>query len=92
MTGYYQDHRRRPLEPVMRLEADRMANLRIIEKEMTPGAPGHPRGTAPRIENVPAELLDEADARGSCSAGNQPYGMPTSGYPEDVPQARRAAS
>ena len=82
-TGYYQTIASDRLEMVMRMEADRMANLRITEREMTPERQVVLEERRTRTENVPAELLDEA-VREALFGRNRPYGMPISGYPDDI--------
>jgi zinc protease len=82
-TGYYQTIASDRLELIMRMEADRMVNLRITEKEMTPERQVVLEERRTRTENVPAELLDEA-VREALFGRNQPYGMPISGYPDDI--------
>ena len=82
-TGYYQTIAADRLELVMRMEADRMANLRIIEKELAPERQVVLEERRMRVDNVPAELLDEA-AREQLFGRGRPYGMPTAGYADDV--------
>jgi zinc protease len=82
-TGYYQTIAADRLELVMRLEADRMADLRIVEKELVPEREVVLEERRMRIDNVPASLLDEA-ARAVLFGEHKPYGMPTSGYVDDV--------
>ena len=68
---------------VMRMEADRMANLRIVEKELTPERQVVLEERRMRTDNVPSSLLDEA-ARERLFGTHKPYGMPVSGYVDDV--------
>lgn len=82
-TGYYQTIAPDRLELVMRLEADRMAGLRIVEKELVPEREVVLEERRMRIDNVPAALLDEA-VRAALFGEHQPYGMPTAGYVDDV--------
>ena len=82
-TGYYQTIASDRLEMIMRMEADRMVNLRINEKELTPERQVVLEERRTRTENVPAELLDEA-VRESLFGRNKPYGGPISGTPEDI--------
>ena len=67
----------------MRMEADRMANLRILEKELTPERQVVLEERRMRVDNVPAELLDEA-VREQLFGLHKPYAMPTAGYADDV--------
>lgn len=83
MTGYHQTIAADRLELVMRLEADRMANLRIVEKELTPERQVVLEERRMRVDNVPAALLDEA-VREPLFGRHRPYAMPTIGYVDDV--------
>ena len=83
MTGYHQTIAADRLELVMRMEADRMANLRIVEKELTPERQVVLEERRMRVDNVPAELLDEA-VREQLFGRHKPYAMPTAGYADDV--------
>jgi zinc protease len=83
MTGYHQTVAADRLELVMRLEADRMANLAISERELVPERQVVLEERRMRIENSPAALLDEA-VRELLFGRHNPYGMLTSGVPDDV--------
>jgi len=83
VTGYYQTIASDRLELVMRLEADRMANLDIVEKELLPEREVVLEERRMRIENVPSALLDEK-VRVRLFGKHQPYSMPPSGYPDQV--------
>ena len=83
MTGYHQTIAADRLELVMRMEADRMANLRIVEQELTPERQVVLEERRMRVDNVPAELLDEA-VREPLFGLHKPYAMPTVGYADDV--------
>jgi zinc protease len=83
MTGYHQTIAADRLELVMRMEADRMLNLRILEKELVPERQVVLEERRMRVDNVPAELLDEA-VREQLFGLHKPYAMPTAGYAEDV--------
>ncbi len=82
-TGYYQTVSPDRLELVMRMEADRMTNLRITERELIPERQVVLEERRMRIENSPAALLDEA-VQEQLFGRHKPYGMPTSGYVDDV--------
>ena len=82
-TGYYQTVSPDRLEMVMRMEADRMANLRITEKELIPERQVVLEERRMRIENSPAALLSEA-VQEQLYGRHKPYGMPISGYVDDV--------
>jgi zinc protease len=67
----------------MRMEADRMVNLRITERELIPERQVVMEERRMRVDSVPAALLDEA-VREQLFGRHKPYGMPNSGYPADV--------
>ncbi|HEY2870863.1 MAG TPA: pitrilysin family protein [Reyranella sp.] len=83
MTGYHQTIAADRLEFVMQMEADRMANLSIVEKELTPERQVVLEERRMRVDNVPVELLDEA-VREPLFGQHKPYAMPTVGYVDDV--------
>jgi zinc protease len=82
-TGYYQTVAPDRLELVMRMEADRMAGLRITEKELIPERQVVLEERRMRTENSPSALLDEA-VNEQLFGRHKPYGMPVSGYVDDV--------
>lgn len=82
-TGYYQTVAPDRLELVMRMEADRMASLRITEKELIPERQVVLEERRMRIENSPGALLDEA-VQEQLFGRHKPYGMPISGYVDDI--------
>ena len=71
------------LELVMRMEADRMAGLRITEKELIPERQVVLEERRMRTDNSPSALLDEA-VREQLFGRHKPYGMPVIGYVDDV--------
>lgn len=81
-TGYHQTVASDQLERMMELEADRMANLVLTEKELLPERDVVLEERRSRIENSPAALLDEA-AR-ELLYGRRGYGIPVSGWPDEV--------
>lgn len=83
VTGYHQTIASDRLELVMRMEADRMANLRIVEKELIPERQVVLEERRMRIDNVPSRLLEEA-VREQLFGSRRPYAMPVVGYVEDV--------
>lgn len=83
MTGYHQTIAADRLDLVMRLEADRMVNLRIGERELTTERQVVLEERRMQVENVPAELLEEA-AREQLFGRRKPYGAPVTGYPDEV--------
>jgi zinc protease len=82
-TGYHQTIAADRLELIMRMEADRMVNLRIAEQELMPERQVVLEERRMRVDNVPAELLDEA-VREQLFGPGKPYAMPTAGYADDV--------
>jgi zinc protease len=82
-TGYYQTVAPDRLELVMRLEADRMANLRITEKELVPERQVVLEERRMRTDNSPAALLEEA-VQEQLFGRNKSYGMPLGGTVDDV--------
>ncbi|MCW5732691.1 MAG: insulinase family protein [Enhydrobacter sp.] len=83
MTGYHQTIAPDRLELVMRMEADRMVNLRILESELRPEREVVLEERRMRVDNVPSAMLDEA-AREQLFGLHKPYAMPTAGYADDV--------
>jgi len=83
MTGYHQTIASDRLELVMRMEADRMVNLRILDSELRPERQVVLEERRMRVDNVPSEMLDEA-VREQLFGLHKPYAMPTAGYADDV--------
>lgn len=81
-TGYHQTVASDRLEMVMEMEADRMTNLVLTEKEVIPERDVVLEERRSRIENSPAALLGEA-AR-EAMFGRQGYGIPVSGWPDEI--------
>ena len=81
-TGYYQTVASDRLDMVMGMEADRMTNLVLTDKELLPEREVVLEERRARIENSPAALLDEA-AR-EAMFGRRGYGIPVSGWPDEV--------
>jgi zinc protease len=67
----------------MRMEADRMVNLRILDGELRPERQVVLEERRMRVDNVPSEMLDEA-VREQLFGLHKPYAMPTAGYADDV--------
>lgn len=82
-TGYHQTIAADRLELVMRMEADRMTNVRLTERDIVPERQVILEERRMRIDNVPAALLDEA-VREQLYGRHKPYGMPVIGFPEDI--------
>lgn len=83
VTAYYQTIAPDRLELAMRLEADRMSGLRIVERELVSERDVVLEERHMRIDNVPAALLDES-VRAALFGAHKPYGTPIAGYPDDV--------
>ncbi|MBX3498689.1 MAG: insulinase family protein [Alphaproteobacteria bacterium] len=81
-TGYHQTVAADRLEMVMEMEADRMTNLVLTDKEVIPERDVVLEERRSRIENSPAALLDEA-AR-EAMFGRRGYGIPVSGWPDEI--------
>jgi zinc protease len=81
-TGYFQTVAPEHLEMVMGMEADRMANLQILESELLPERDVVIEERRQVIESRPAALLDEVAAEAMW--GRQGYGRPISGWPDEV--------
>lgn len=82
-TGYHQTIASDRLELVMRMEADRMANLRIVEKEVTTEREVVLEERRTRVDNVPAAILQE-QVREALYGRGRPYGVPLSGLPDEI--------
>ncbi len=67
----------------MRMEADRMTNVRITDREIVPERQVILEERRMRIDNVPSALLDEA-VRAQLYGRHKPYAMPVIGYPDDI--------
>ncbi len=81
-TGYFQTVAPEHLELVMRMEADRMANLVIIEKELLPEREVVLEERRQVVDSRPSALLSEAASLKMW--GQRGYGLPISGYPEEI--------
>ena len=89
-TAYFQSVAADRLETVMRLEADRMANLVLTEKVVRPELKVVIEERRMRTDNRPAALLRE-EATATLYA-NSPYGIPVIGWEREMRQmtAKRA--
>ena len=81
-TGYHQTVASDRLEMVMELEADRMTNLVLTEKELLPERDVVLEERRARVENSPIALLEEA-AR-EALYGRRGYGIPVIGWPDEI--------
>lgn len=83
VTAYHQTIASDRLDLVMRLEADRMSNLVIVQKELVPERQVVLEERRMRTDNVPGELLDEA-VREALYGRGRPYGVPVIGYVDEI--------
>jgi len=81
-TAYYQTVSRDRLELVMRMEADRMANLRIAPEEAVPELKVVVEERRSRVDNRPASQLDEHVA--AALFMNHPYRVPIIGWQHEL--------
>jgi len=83
ITAYHQTIASDRLDLVMRLEADRMSNLIVLQKELTPERQVVLEERRMRTDNVPGALLDEA-VREALFGRGRPYGVPVIGLADEV--------
>ncbi|MBS0549936.1 MAG: insulinase family protein [Proteobacteria bacterium] len=83
VTAYHQTVAADRLEMVMRMESDRMVNLRLAESDLRTERQVVLEERRMRTDNVPSMLLDEA-SREQLFGRHRPYGMPVVGYVDDV--------
>ncbi len=81
-TAYHQTVGADHLELVMRMEADRMTNLNITEKELLPERDVILEERRQVVESRPSALLDEVTRE--ALFGRRDYGIPVIGYPEEI--------
>jgi zinc protease len=81
-TAYYQTVSRDQLEMVMRMEADRMANLTIAPEEAVPELKVVVEERRARVDNQPAAQLDEQVA--AAMFMNHPYRVPIIGWQHEL--------
>lgn len=81
-TAYYQTVSRDRLELVMRMEADRMANLTIAPEEAAPELKVVVEERRSRVDNRPAAQLDEHVA--AALFMNHPYRVPIIGWQHEL--------
>ncbi len=82
-TGYHQTVAPDRLDLVMRMEADRMVNLHIAEKDLVSERQVVLEERRSRTDNVPAALLNEA-VNEQLFGRHKPYAMPIIGYADDI--------
>lgn len=81
-TAYYQDIARSRLELVMRMEADRMHNLTLTEKQVVPERQVVLEERSQRTDNDPAAILDEEMQ--ATKFLNHPYRRPVIGWQKEI--------
>jgi zinc protease len=81
-TAYHQTVARDRLELVMKLEADRMANLIVTEDQAAPELQVVLEERRSRIDNEPSAQLDEK-VRAALFAGH-PYAIPVIGFEDEI--------
>lgn len=81
-TGYFQTVPAGALDMVMRMEADRMTNLILSDKEVLPERDVILEERRSRTDNSPAALLSEATSE--ALFGPEGYGIPIIGYEREM--------
>ena len=86
-TGYFQTIASAHLETMMRLEADRMANLVVREEDIVAEREVVQEERRSRLENNPSGLLGEQ--MNSAQFLSHPYGRPVIGWEHEVAELSR---
>jgi len=81
-TAYYQNVARDRLEMVMRMESDRMANLKLTDAVVYPERDVIIEERRQRIENEPADRIGEQI--NATLFVHHPYGTPVIGWPQEM--------
>ena len=82
VTSYFQRIAKEKLKTVMEMEADRMVNLRLTEKEVLTERDVILEERRSRIENNPSAILDEQ--MDAALYTNHPYCIPVIGWQEEM--------
>ena len=82
VTSYFQRISKERLETVMDMEADRMVNLRLTEKEVLTERDVILEERRSRIENNPAAIMDEQ--MNAALYYSHPYGIPVIGWEHEM--------
>jgi len=82
VTSYFQRISKDRLHKVMEMEADRMANLKLAEKEVLTERDVILEERRSRIENNPAAILDEQ--MDAALYLHHPYGIPVIGWEHEI--------
>ncbi len=86
-TAYYQNVARDRLEMVMRMEADRMANLKLTDAVVYPERDVIIEERRQRVENEPADRIGEQI--NATMFVHHPYGTPVIGWPQEMSSLTR---
>ncbi|MGE0025405.1 MAG: M16 family metallopeptidase [Hyphomicrobium sp.] len=87
VTSYFQRIAKERLGTVMEMEADRMVNLRLDEKEVTTERDVILEERRSRIENNPAAIMDEQ--MNATLYYSHPYGIPVIGWEHEMAKLSR---
>ncbi|CAO3418443.1 M16 family metallopeptidase [Azospirillum doebereinerae] len=86
-TAYHQNVARDRLELVMRMEADRMANLKLTDAVVYPERDVIIEERRQRVENEPADRIGEQI--NATTFVHHPYGTPVIGWPQEMANLTR---
>ena len=82
VTAYFQRVAKQHLPMVMRMEADRMANLRLSEQDVTTERDVILEERRSRVDNDPQSILQEQMM--AALYANHPYGIPIIGWAHEI--------
>ena len=88
VTAYYQRVSKDRLKTVMEMEADRMVNLKLVEKEVLTERNVILEERRSRVENSPSAILDEQ--MNATLYLSHPYGLPVIGWEHEMAKLSRA--
>ena len=88
VTAYFQRVARERLPTVMEMEADRMANLRLTEEDVTTERDVILEERRSRVDNDPGSILQEQMM--AALYRNHPYGIPIIGWEHEMKELDRA--
>lgn len=88
ITAYFQRVAKDRLKTVMEMEADRMVNLKLDEKEMLTERQVILEERRSRVENSPSAILDEQ--MNAVLYLSHPYGIPVIGWEHEMAKLSRA--
>ncbi len=87
VTAYFQRVAKDRLKTVMEMEADRMVNLRLVEKEVLTERDVILEERRSRVENSPSAILDEQ--MNAALFLSHPYGLPVIGWEHEMAKLSR---